>query len=93
MGQGKFIVAGVSLNLPDGMVSLIGRADGDIARGDVLVDELDGRILGSVAKLRAYGREFEAIDSGLTCEVRLVPAGGAEPFRVPSLLLVRSHRD
>ncbi|MFZ5480160.1 MAG: hypothetical protein ACOZNI_25580 [Myxococcota bacterium] len=90
--RSKFIVAGVSLTLPSHLVRVIGRADGDIATGDVLVDELDGRELGTVAKLFAYRRELEVISSGLTCEIHLVAAVGAEPFRVPSTPWVRRRR-
>jgi hypothetical protein len=88
----KFIVSGVSFTLPGRLVCVIGRADGDVRTGDSLVDELDLRDLGTVAKLVAYRREFETISSGMTCEIHLAPAVGAEPFRVPSTPWVRPKR-
>ena len=71
-------------------VSLIGRACGDLHVGEVLVDELDGRELGVITQLVAYRTVLTTLSSGMTGELTLAPAPGAEPFRVPSLPRVRS---
>lgn len=86
--ESRFLVAGVTLATPGPTATLIGRADGDIRVGDVLLDEIDGRVLGTIRNITAYRRALSELSSGMTAELFVEQAGGALPFRVPSFPIV-----
>ena len=86
--ESRFLVAGVTLATPGPTATLIGRADGDIRVGDVLLDDIDGRVLGTILNITAYRRVLTELSSGMTAEVFIQQAEGALPFRVPSCPIV-----
>lgn len=87
--ESRFLIVGASLATPGPTATLIGRADGDIRVGDVVLDEIDGRVLGTILNITAYRRALTELSSGMTAEVFVQQAEGALPFRVPSSVVVR----